>query len=69
MVMKKQTRVLIETGARLDSRDGNGKTPLDHARDMLKKHEDSWWADELKQIVYLLEENQNRIRPVSPRPD
>jgi len=62
-------RVLIEAGARLDSRDGNGKTPLDHARDMLKKHEDSWWADELKQIVYLLEENQNRIRPVSPRPD
>jgi hypothetical protein len=36
---------------------------------MLKKYEDSWWADELKQIVYLLEENQNRIRPASPRPD
>jgi hypothetical protein len=63
------TRVLIDAGARLDSRDGNGKTPLDHARDMLKKYEDSWWADELKQIVYLLEENQNPIRPASPRPD
>jgi hypothetical protein len=45
-------------GAQLDSRDRNGKIPLDHARDMLKNQEDSWWADELKKIVHLLEENR-----------
>jgi Domain of unknown function (DUF6438)/Ankyrin repeats (3 copies) len=63
------TRVLIDAGAAVDSRDASGKTPLDHARDMLKKNKDSWWADELKQIVDLLEEDQNRLRPLPPGSD
>jgi Ankyrin repeats (3 copies) len=63
------TRALIHAGAAVDARDVSGKTPLDHARDMLKKHKDSWWVDELQQIVYLLEENQNRLRPLPPSTD
>jgi hypothetical protein len=63
------TKVLIDAGARLDSRNANGETPLDYARDMVKKYGDAWWADELKQIVNLLETKQNRTRPLSPSPD
>jgi hypothetical protein len=63
------TKVLIDAGAAVSSRDASGKTPLDHAQDMLKKNKDSWWADESQQIVYMLEENQNRIRPLQPSPD
>jgi ankyrin repeat protein len=62
-------RVLIDAGARLDSKDNDGRSPLDHARSALEKYHEHDWAKELRQLVKLLEELGNPTHISSPTPD
>jgi len=62
-------RVLIDAGARLDSKDKDGRTPLDHAKSALKQYYDHGWTGELRQLVKLLEETTKHSQTDTPTPD
>ena len=62
-------RVLIDAGARLDSKDNDARTPLDHARSALEKYHEHDWANELRQLVKLLEDLGKPTHIGAPTPD
>jgi hypothetical protein len=62
-------RVLIDAGASLDSKDNDARTPLDHARSALEKYHEHDWANELRQLVKLLEDLGKPTHIGAPTPD
>jgi Domain of unknown function (DUF6438)/Ankyrin repeats (many copies) len=51
-------RALLNSGARPELRDQNGRSALDYARQSLKTYNDHFWTPELMQVVAVLEGRQ-----------